>query len=101
MTRIDVLGEQHIMEYQARFKHFEELLEQAEKEAASGQEASGVGNELAELRQERQNLLDDIEQIKKKTHEEWQEDTIEEVGPMVLWEAVAKRLEKLIERIER
>ena len=101
MTRLDTLVEQQILEYQARFKHLDELLEQAEKGPAGGEKVAVVGNELAELRQERQKLIDDIEDIKKKTKEEWQEDTIEEAGPMVLWEAVAKRIENLIERLEK
>lgn len=66
MTYLDEIGEQHIVEYQARLKHFEEQLEEAEKGAAGGEQTSEVENELAELRQERQKLLDDVEEIKKK-----------------------------------
>lgn len=99
MTKIDTMSEQQVRQYQARLKHFDELFERAEK-GAKGEEVSELQRELAALRQEREKLLDHIEQLKRKTREEWQEESFEQAGPMILWEAVAKRLEKLVERLE-
>jgi len=101
MTDQDALVEQHILEHESRRKYFDELLARAEQGIDSSPEALELGDELAALRQEREKLLSHIEQLKQKTHEEWQEETIEEAGPMILWEAVAKRLEALVERIGR
>ena len=101
MTDYESLVEQHVLEHEARRKHFDELLARAERGIGSKPEAEELKDELAALRKEREKLLEHIEQLKQKTHEEWQEETIEEVGPMIVWEAVAKRLEALIERIER
>ncbi len=101
MTTRNELVEQHILEYEARRKHFDELFQRAEKGIGPSPEAAELGDELASLRQEREQLLNHIEELKSKTREEWQEGTIEEAGPMILWEAIAKRLESLVERIER
>ena len=100
MTGYNSLVEQNILEYEARRKHFDELLERAEKGVSGRPKAGEYEDELATLRQERQKLVAHIEELKQKTREEWQEGTIEEVGPMFVWEAVAKRLENLVERIE-
>lgn len=91
--------EQTILEYQARLKHFDELLEQAEQGLTVKTETTEFSEEIAQLRQEREKLLAHIKQLKSQTREEWQESTIEEAGPMIIWEAVAKRLENLVERI--
>lgn len=100
MTNRDKLVEQHIMEYESRRKHFDELMERAEKGISEKSDESELSDELAVLRMERTKLIDHIDQLKKKTREEWQEETIEQAGPMFIWEATAKRLESLIERIE-
>lgn len=101
MTNYNALVEQHILEHEARRKHFDELLERAEQGISSSPGAAELSDELAALRQEREKLLSHIEQLKQKTREEWQEETIEAAGPMIMWEAIAKRLEALIERIGR
>ncbi len=101
MTTRDKLVEQHILEHEARRKHFDEWLERAEKGIGASPAEAELSDELVSLRQEREKLLSHIEELKNKTREEWQEETIEEAGPMILWEAIAKRLESLVERIER
>ena len=97
MTTIDHMAEQHILEHQARLKHFDELLSRAEKGISKVPE---LDDELAQLQQEREKLMNHIKLLKQQALEEWQEETIEEAGPMIIWEAVAKRLENLVERLE-
>ena len=99
MTNIDQLAERHILEHESHLKHIDELLDRASKGAAKLSEPDKAKDELAEIEEQRVKLLNHIEQLKQKSREEWQEETIEEVGPLVMWELVAKRLEKLIERI--
>ena len=100
MTTIDRLVEQHIIEHESHLKHIDELLERADKGITKSAEPSDLDSQLEEIRQQREKLVKHIDELKQKTREEWQEDKIEDVGPMVIWEAVAKRLEKLVERLE-
>ena len=95
MPDVNELAEQHIRKYDALLRHMDELFEQAE----AGEESTETSAELAALRQEREKLLAHIEELKSKVREEWQEESFEEAGPMIVWEAVAKRLEKLVQRV--
>ena len=88
MTDLEHLAEHHILEYESRLKHFDELMNRA-KEA----EAAHLGEELAEIEKERDRLVEDF---KQKSAEEW----AEKGGPMVMWDIVAQRLESLVERIK-
>ncbi|MEJ2574968.1 MAG: hypothetical protein P8164_15520 [Gammaproteobacteria bacterium] len=103
MADYDVLVQRYSRRYQDRLDYLDKLLAEADRRKGSGPEAevAVADEELATLRQEREELLKDAEQLKKKTREEWQEETLEESGPMIMWEAVAKKLEGLIERVGR
>lgn len=101
MTNREQLIEQHIREHESRLKHIDELLERAREGVQHLPESGQIDAELAELDQERNKLVDRIEDIKRRSREEWQQDDIDTTGPMIIWQAVAKRLEKLLERIER
>ncbi|WP_455208886.1 hypothetical protein [Kaarinaea lacus] len=91
MSKFDKLAEQHIAEHQSRLKHIDELMQQAEK---TGDEESKA--ELAELKEKQTEMGDYIEQLREKSPEQ----LMETAGPMVMWELVAQRLEKLIEKIK-
>lgn len=97
MTVVDHLTEQHFREYEARLKHIDELFGRADNSKGS----VGFETELDEVRAERLELLTHLNALKKKSQEEWQMEGIEQSGPMIIWDAVAKKLEKLVERIER
>ena len=99
MTSRDALVEQQILEWESRGKHVDELLSRAEEKVTTHAEAIPLGDELAKLRQEREALQAHIEEIKKKTLEEWQESDFSQGGPMLMWEALAKKIESLVERI--
>jgi F0F1-type ATP synthase membrane subunit b/b' len=101
MGDYDALVKRYSGNYQSRLEYLDKLLAEADRHKGSGPEAEAADEELATLRREREELLKDAEQLKKKTREEWQEETLEETGPMIMWEAVAKKLEGLIERIGR
>lgn len=101
MTKFDDMVEQHILEYEARLKHMNEMMARAEQSIHSSPQAETLGDELENLEKERSRLLSHIDQIKQKTRAEWQVETIEEAGPMIVWEAVAKQLESLVERLGR
>ena len=92
MTNFDKLAEQHIAEHVSRLKHIDELMEQAEQ---AGDEESKA--ELSDLKEKQTEMGDYIENLKEKSPEQ----LMETAGPMVMWELVAQRLEKLIEKIKK
>ncbi len=95
MTSVDKLAERQIREHEARLSHLDDLRERAREEAGKSG-AKSVEDELKEIDKERDKMADYIENLKTKSPEEF----METAGPMVMWELVAKRLEKLIERIK-
>ncbi len=87
------LTETHIREYEARMKHIDELISRAER---AEHLTSAQMEELGALRGQRARLADELEQIKSSSLEEW----AKKGGPMIIWDLVAERAEKLIEHIE-
>jgi len=100
MNKIDQLAEQHIREHQSRLIHIDDLLNRVDKKKEEYISKSEIDIQLEELRADREKLSQHIEDLKKKSFDEWQVTEIEQVGPMIIWDAVAKKLEKLVERIE-
>ena len=96
MAGIDDLIEQHILQYESRLKHIDELLEHAEKAKDEEKES-----ELTEVKQDREELSSHIEKLKKQPPEYWSKQGLEKAGPLGAWDAVAQRLEKLVERIDK
>ena len=92
MTKFDKLAEQHIAEHESRLKHIDELMQEVEQ---AGDEASKA--ELTELKEKQTEMGNYIEELKEKSPEQ----LMETAGPMVMWELVAQRLEKLIEKIKK
>jgi hypothetical protein len=99
MTQFADLAEQHILEYETRLKHIDELLTHAHENMSAGQPE--LSAELQELTAKRQELVAHLEQMRGKSFAEWQEKEIERDGPMGIWDALAQQLEKLVERLER
>lgn len=101
MADYDVLLEGYRSGYRSRLKHLDDLLAEAERAKGAGRETAVRDDELAALRREREQLLKDAERLQKKDEEAWQGETLENAGPMIMWQEVAKRLEGLIDRIGR
>lgn len=95
MTHINKLVEQHIREHESRLKHIDELLQRTRK--AGDQD---VDAELEEVKRDRKQLFEHIQQV-KKTPEYWAKKALDKAGPMGVWDAVAQRLENLVESMER
>ena len=96
MTDINHLAESHIKEHEARLKHIDELMDQVAKAKHATEDSSEVSADLADLKKERGVLVNHLEEMRKKSAEEWAETG----GPMVLWDIVADRLERLMERVK-
>ena len=99
MNQKEHLIEQHILQYQARLSHIDELVDRVDK-GDDLNDAAQLSDELCLIRQEREALLSQIKDLKNSSRQEWQSGSIEEAGPMIIWEAVAKKLQKLISRTE-
>ena len=100
MTDSNDLIEQHIVEYESHLKHIDEMLSRAHEHVASGAAPAEAEKELQELKGEREKLADHLSEMKRKGPEDWEEETFERAGPMGIWDAVARRLEKLVERLD-
>ncbi|MFO8024305.1 hypothetical protein [Thiohalophilus sp.] len=92
------LRSDHLGRYQARLKRLDELLARARQKQIESVEHKAELNKLAERREELATHLEKIEQIPA---EDWQEEEIEQAGPMGVWDAVAQQLEKLVEKLEK
>ncbi|MCK4744364.1 MAG: hypothetical protein KAT25_11135 [Sulfuriflexus sp.] len=101
MTGIERLVEQHIRENEARLKHLDEVLAQAHKEKTETAKASETDDDLTLLRGERDRLASHFDELKMKSLQDWQQESIQKAGPMAIWDTLAQQLEKLLERIIR
>ena len=93
MITEEELVERHIREYESRMQHIDEMIARAGQAIPAGNEE--VAKELEELNQERAKLQARLDELRKLSEEQW----LKEGGPMVVWDLVALRLEKLLERI--
>jgi len=93
------LIEQHIHEYESRLKHIDELLHRAHEEHESGDQPADADSELRALRGDREKLADHVSELKERPAKDWQAEVFKGAGPMAVWDAVAQRLEKLLERL--
>lgn len=96
MTTIDHLIEQHFLEHEARLKHVDELLEKARQ--ASESDAPETSEQVSGFTQQREEIARSVEELRSRPLAEWQEKSIEEAGPMAVWDALAIQLENFLER---
>lgn len=100
MTHRDHLIEQHILQHESHLKHIDEMLQRAHEHVDAGKAPPEAEEELAGLKSERENLAGHLADMKRKGPEEWDSDTLKQSGPIVIWDAVACRLEKLVEHLD-
>jgi len=100
MTHRDHLIEQHIRLHESHLKHIDEMLRRAHEHVEAGKAPPEAETELEELKGERDRLAGELSQMKRRDREEWERNTLSSSGPMGVWDAVAQRLEKLMERLD-
>lgn len=98
MTQLNRMIQQNILEHESRLKHVDELLERAQQKMAKEED---VAEQLAKAKQARDKLSSQVEEFKVKPPDQWSKAEFEKTGPMVVWDALAQELEKLVERMER
>jgi uncharacterized protein YgbK (DUF1537 family) len=101
MTNVTRMAEQHMLEYESRQKHVDELLERVREKTAAGAAHSDIRARLEKLEKEQDRLIVRLDEFKLKDRENWREEAIEKSGLMGLWDALAQQAEKLAERLDK
>jgi len=100
MSNKEHLIEQHILAYESRMRHIDELYQRAHKAAAEKGEESEAHAHLNEIAAQRSLLPQNADEIREMPLDHWREDTIREAGPMAVWDILAQKLEDFLERHE-
>jgi hypothetical protein len=100
MSNKEQLIEQHIREYESRLKHIDELYERAHEAAGQFHEGHDAHSELQEIKTQREKLPQHADEIKSMPVERWREETVQNAGPMAIWDILAQKLEDFVERHE-
>lgn len=100
MTHRDHLIEQHILRHESHLRQIDEMLQRAHEHVEAGKAPPEAEEELAELKSEREKLAGHLTEMKRREPGDWEPDTLRQSGPIGIWDAVARRLEKLMERLD-
>ena len=98
MTNKEHLIEQHILEYESRRKHIDELYERAHKATEHLDDEHESRSELKWFEARLPNVADAIKTMPVKN---WREETVQKAGPMAIWDIIAQQLEDFLERHEK
>lgn len=101
MTKLNQLAEQRIDQYASRLKHIDGLLERLSKGGAGSSEHADIHAQIPDLKNERDRFSMHLDGLKQSSNDNLQKEMIEKSGPMAIWDALAQKLEKLVERFER
>ena len=101
MTNKEHLINQHILEYESRQKHLEELYEKAQQASDHLPDDHDIKNALQKYASEKDDLTAKAEELKSMHVDNWKDETIQNAGPMAVWDILAQKLEDLIERVEK
>ncbi len=101
MTTKEHLIDQHIREYESRKKHIDELYERAHAATRHLDDEHESRSELKEIHVQRQRLPQQSDEIKTMSADHWREDTVQNAGPMAIWDILAQKLEDFVERHEK
>jgi len=100
MSSKEHLIEQHILEYESRMRHIDELYERAHKAAAAKGTQGEAHDDLREFAAQRSLLRESTDKIRAMPLDRWREDTVRAAGPMAVWDILAQKLEDFVERHE-
>jgi hypothetical protein len=99
MKDITQLVDQHILEYESRQQHINELLARARERTGEGSEHADVRSQLDKLEKERDRLSNQLDQLKCKNPNDWQQEELTKEGPLAIWDVLAQDIEKLLEKL--
>lgn len=98
MTNTADLIEQNIALHESHLKRIDELFSKAHEVSESAEEPDPL---LAALESEREQLATLLHQMRGDVPETWQEVAERHFGPLAIWEAIARVLERVIEEREK
>ena len=98
MTNTADLIEQNIALHESHLKRIDELFSKAREVGESAEERDPL---LAALESEREQLATLLHQMRGDAPESWQEAAEQNFGPLAIWEALARVLERVIEEREK
>ena len=101
MTNKEHLVHQHILEYEARQKHLEEIYEKAEQASEHLPDDHEIKQSLKQYGHEKSELGAKTDEIKSMHVDNWRDETIQSAGPMAVWDILAQKIEDLIEKVEK
>lgn len=101
MTSRDHLVEQHILEYQARLKHVDEVIAESDGHHNADLENIESSQLLESLKLDREELDKHIREVREQKSVEAAEAMIAKISPLDIWNKIAEKLEKLAEKIDR
>ena len=90
------LVNEHITEFESRQKHVDELLDTARTQVGNKPEYQ---DDLTVFDGKRDELTNDLEELKNRSAEEWAAHEIEDAGPMGVWYGLISELEAFIEKL--
>lgn len=97
----DRLVEQRVRLYESQLRHIDELKAQAARHSGHASAGADLDQAVTALERERERLTRHIDMLKSRSREDWQEaDALQNRGPMLLYQSVAKRLEQLLQQLE-
>ena len=100
MSNKEHLIEQHILAYESRLKHIDELYQRAHDAAEQLDETHDAHSELKDYKTQHQQLQQEADEIKSMSLDQWREETVRSAGPMAIWDIFAQKLEDFVERHE-
>jgi len=100
MTTKEQLIDQHIREYESRLKHIDELYERAHKATEHLDDEHDTRSELKDYAAQRSQLPQNADEIKTMPVDKWRQETVQNAGPMAIWDILAQKLEDFLERHE-
>ena len=101
MTTKEQLVDQHIREYESRLKHIDELYARAHQATEHLDEEHEVRSELKEYDLQRARLKQHADDVRTMPVEKWREETVQNAGPMAIWDILAQKLENFLERHDK
>jgi len=100
MTTKEQLIDQHIREYESRLKHIDELYDRAHQVTEHLADGHETRSELKGYAEQRAQLPQSADEIKTMPVENWRQETVQNAGPMAIWDILAQKLENFLERHE-
>ena len=101
MNDIASMRERHILRFESRQKHIDDLLARARELTDDGPEHANDRAHLDELTKEHGRLGGQLDALKQKNREDWKEEEFEHDGPMAIWDVLAGQAEKLVEKLSK